>query len=86
MSEQDRTAWDILGGILECDDRDSILNDLEQISQYAWNGLDLPISEKCALLIQYLGESFTRRLDAGEIPDQREWHALEKACKAISLN
>jgi hypothetical protein len=86
MSEQDKTAWDILEGILECDDRDAILNDLEQISQYAWNGPDLLISDECALLIQYIGESFTRRLNAGEIPDQREWHTLEKACKAIPLN
>jgi hypothetical protein len=86
MSEHDRTAWDILDGILECDDRDAVLNDLEQISLYASNGLDLHISDECARLIQYLGESITRRIKLGEIPDQREWHALEEACKALSLN
>ena len=86
MSEQDRTAWDILEGILGCDATDAVLNDLEQISLYAWNGLDLHISEKCALLIQYLGESMTRRLNEGDIPDQREWHALKEACEAIPLN
>jgi hypothetical protein len=86
MSEQEKTAWDILDGIFGCDDRDATLNDLEQIRLYASNGLDIHISEKCALLIQYLGESFTRRFEVGEIPSEREWHALKAACKAIPLN
>ena len=85
MSEEQKTAWDILSGILDCDEPDLTLHDLELIRLYASNGLDIHISEPCALLIQYLGESFTRRWREGEIPGTRDWHALEEATKAIPL-